>query len=110
MGFLKEKIEGRLLVTLEKLVSERNNILGELKAYEDLQLALEKIKRFNMENYGETTLKVYDTSNDPEMIEITETVVAIKIDELTDYLLKVSENINRIKMGEQSESLNNDSG
>ncbi|MDO5836955.1 MAG: hypothetical protein Q4P17_10630 [Methanobacterium sp.] len=97
-------------MTLEKLVSERNNILGELKAYEDLQLALEKIKRFNMENYGETTLKVYDTSNDPEMIEITETVVAIKIDELTDYLLKVSENINRIKMGEQSESLNNDSG
>jgi|GEM_PF-1057143 hypothetical protein len=102
-GYCEEKIEGRLLVTLEKLVSERNNILGELKAYEDLQLALEKIKRFNMENYGETTLKVYDTSNDPEMEEITETVVAIRIDELTDYLLKISENINRIKMGEQSD-------
>jgi hypothetical protein len=106
-GSCEEKIEGRFLVTLDKLVSERNNILGELKAYEDLQLALEKIKRFNMENYGESTLTVYDTSNDPEIEEITETVVAMKIDELTDYLLKISENINRIKMGEQEVS-NND--
>jgi hypothetical protein len=95
-------------VTLDKLVSERNNILGELKAYEDLQLALEKIKRFNMENYSETTLKVYDISNDPEIEEITETVVAMKIDELTDYLLKISENINRIKMGEQEDSNDSD--
>jgi hypothetical protein len=90
-------------VTLDKLVNERNYILGELKAYEDLQLALEKIKRFNMENFGEKTLKVYDTSSDPELEEITETVVAVKIDELTDYLLKISENINRIKMGESTE-------
>lgn len=95
-------------MTLDKLVSERNNILGELKAYEDLQLALEKIKRFNMENYSETTLKVYDISNDPEIEEITETVVAMKIDELTDYLLKISENINRIKMGEQEDSNDSD--
>jgi hypothetical protein len=91
-------------VTLEKLVNERNYILGELKAYEDLQLAMEKIKRFNMENFSETTLKVYDTSSDPELEEITETVVAVKIDELTDYLLKISEDINRIKMGESTES------
>jgi hypothetical protein len=35
-----------------------------------------------MENFTETTIKVYDTSNDPEMEEITESVVAVKIDEL----------------------------
>jgi hypothetical protein len=37
-------------VKLEELVTERNYILGELRAYEDLQIAMEKIKRFNMEN------------------------------------------------------------
>ena len=96
-------MRGECLVNLEELVTERNYILGELKAYEDLQIALEKIKRFNMENFTETTIKVYDTSNDPELEEITESVVAVKIDELTDYLLKLSENINRIKIGETSE-------
>ncbi|BDZ68818.1 hypothetical protein [Methanobacterium ferruginis] len=88
---------------LEELVTERNYILGELKAYEDLQIAMEKIKRFNMENFSETTLKVYDTSNDPEIKEITESVIAVKIEELTDYLLKLSENINRIKLGDNPE-------
>ena len=91
-------------MNLEELVNERNYILGELKAYEDLQVAMEKIKRFNMENFTETTIKVYDTSNDPEMEEITESVVAVKIDELTDYLLRISENINRLKLGENSET------
>lgn len=85
-------------------MNERNYILGELKAYEDLQIALEKIKRFNMENFTETTIKVYNTTNDPELEEITESVVAVKIDELTDYLLKVSENINRLKNDEGSET------
>ncbi len=88
---------------LEELVTERNYILGELRAYEDLQIAMEKIKRFNMENFSETTLKVYDTSNDPEIEEITESVIAVKIEELTDYLLKLSENINRIKLGDNPE-------
>jgi len=96
-------LRGECYVKLEELVTERNYILGELKAYEDLQIALEKIKRFNMENFSETTIKVYDTSNDPELEEITESVVAAKIDELTDYLLKISENINRIKLGENPE-------
>jgi hypothetical protein len=32
-------------VNLEELVNERNYILGELKAYEDLQVAMEKIKK-----------------------------------------------------------------
>ncbi|BDZ71491.1 hypothetical protein [Methanobacterium petrolearium] len=91
-------------MNLEELVNERNYILGELKAYEDLQVAMEKIKRFNMENFTETTIKVYDTSNDPEMEEITESVVAVKIDELTDYLLRISENINRLKLGENTET------
>ncbi|AIS31946.1 MAG: hypothetical protein PHY53_07210 [Methanobacterium formicicum] len=91
-------------MTLEKLVNERNYILAELKVYEDLQVALEKIKRFNMENFGETHLKVYDTSNEDEMEEMSETVVAMKIDELTDYLLRISENINQLKMGEASEN------
>ncbi|NYB52464.1 MAG: hypothetical protein HVN35_07905 [Methanobacteriaceae archaeon] len=89
-------------MNLEELIAERNYILGELKAYEDLQIALEKIKRFNMENFTETTIKVYDTSNEPDLEEITESVVATKIDELTDYLLKLSENINRIKLGDDS--------
>lgn len=78
-------------------------MLGEIRAYEDLQLALEQIKRFNMENFTETTLKVYDASANSEMEEITESVVAIKIDELTDYLLKISENINRLKNDDGSE-------
>lgn len=91
-------------MNLEELMTERNFILGELKAYEDLQIALEKIKRFNMENFTETTIKVYDTSNKEEFDEITESVVAEKIDELTDYLLKLSENINRIKLGENPET------
>ena len=91
-------------MNIEELMNERNYILGELKAYEDLQIALEKIKRFNMENFTETTIKVYNTTNDPELEEITESVVAVKIDELTDYLLKVSENINRLKNDEGSET------
>lgn len=95
---------GVIHVNLEQLMNERNYILGELKAYEDLQLALEQIKRFNMENFTETTIKVYDVTNDSEMEEITESVVAIKIDELTDYLLKVSDNINRLKNDEDSET------
>lgn len=95
---------GVIHVNLEQLMNERNYILGELKAYEDLQLALEQIKRFNMENFTETTIKVYDATNDSEMEEITESVVAIKIDELTDYLLKVSDNINRLKNDEDSET------
>lgn len=97
-------MRGEIHVNLDELVNERNYILGELKAYEDLQIALEKIKRFNMENFTETTIKVYDTSNDTELEEITESVVAVKIDELTDYLLRVSENINRLKMGETPET------
>lgn len=92
-------------MNLDQLISERNFVLGELKAYEDLQLALEKIKRFNMENFAETTIKVYDTSNDPELEEITETVVAVKIDELTDYLLKLSDNINKLKLSENPETV-----
>lgn len=58
-----------------------------------------------MENFAETTIKVYDTSNDPELEEITETVVAVKIDELTDYLLKLSDNINKLKLSENPETV-----
>ena len=59
---------------MEELISERNYVLGELKAYEDLQLALEKIKRFNMENFDETTLKVYDAKDDEEPEESLEDI------------------------------------
>ena len=107
MKLFKKKLRGEIHVNLEELVHERNYILGELKAYEDLQVAMEKIKRFNMENFTETTIKVYDTSN-PEMEEITESVVAVKIDELTDYLLRISDNINRLKLGENAETSQND--
>jgi hypothetical protein len=91
-------------LNLEELISERNYVLGELRTYEELQLALEKIERFDMENFAEITLKVYDTSNDPEMEEITETVAAVKIDEITDHLLKLSDSINKLKIGEDPET------
>lgn len=90
-------------MSLDELVSQRNYILNELKAYEELQLALEKIKRFNMENLTESTIKVYETIDEGELQEITDSVVAVNIDSLTDKLLVLSEQINKIKMGDTSE-------
>ena len=89
---------------LNQLNNERNNILGELKAYEVLQLGLEQIGKYNRENYTNDELKVYTTAYKPHLEEITELNVAKRIEELTNNLLKVSEKINTIKMNSKMSS------
>lgn len=83
---------------LNQLNNERNNILGQLRAYEELQLGLEQIGKYNRENQTNDKLKVYTTVYEPHLEEITELSVAEKIEQLTNTLLKVSEKINIIKM------------
>ncbi|MGO9388251.1 MAG: hypothetical protein ACLPWD_09445 [Methanobacterium sp.] len=83
-------------MTLEILMNERKNLVRELKANDELQLGLEKIKRYNFETNDE--LKVYNTINYPDLEEITESLVAERIAQLTDDLLKLSEQINKIKL------------
>jgi hypothetical protein len=77
-------------------MNERKNLVRELKANDDLQLGLEKIKRYNFETNDE--LKVYNTINYPDLEEITESYVAERIEQLTDELLKLSQQINKIKL------------
>ncbi len=84
------------ILTLEILMNERKNLVRELKANDELQLGLEKIKRYNFETNDE--LKVYNTINYPDLEEITESQVAERIAQLTDNLLKLSEQINKIKL------------
>ena len=84
------------LLNLEILMNERKNLVRELKANDELQLGLEKIKRYNFETDDE--LKVYDTINYPDSEEITESQVAERIEQLTDELLKLSQQINKIKL------------
>lgn len=83
---------------LEELNSKRSDILGQLKAFEELQLGLEQIERYNRENHTNDKLKVYTTAYEPHLEEITAAGVADKIEHLTDSLLSVSEKINHIKM------------
>ncbi len=83
-------------LTLERLMNERKNLLRELKANDELQLGLEKIKRYNFETSDD--LKVYNTINYPDLEEITESHVAERIERLTDDLLKLSEMINKVKL------------
>ncbi|MGA2676338.1 MAG: hypothetical protein ACLQG5_07590 [Methanobacterium sp.] len=83
-------------MNLEILMNERKNLVRELKANDDLQLGLEKIKRYNFETNDE--LKVYNTINYPDLEEITESYVAERIEQLTDELLKLSQQINKIKL------------
>ena len=83
---------------LNQLNNKRNNILGELKAYEELQLGLEQISKYNRENHTNDKLKVYTTAYEPHLEEITELSVAEKIEKLTNKLLVVSEKINVMKM------------
>ena len=84
------------ILNLEILMNERKNLVRELKANDDLQLGLEKIKRYNFETNDE--LKVYNTINYPDLEEITESYVAERIEQLTDELLKLSQQINKIKL------------
>jgi hypothetical protein len=84
------------ILNLEILMNERKNLVRELKANDELQLGLEKIKRYNFETNDE--LKVYNTINYPDLEEITESHVAERIEQLTDELLKLSQQINKIKL------------
>lgn len=83
---------------IDQLNNKRSNILGELKAYEELQIGLEQISRYNRENHANEELKVYTTAYEPHLEEITELSVAEKIEKLTNNLLALSEKINALKM------------
>ncbi len=83
---------------LNQLNDERNDILGELRAYQELQSGLEQISKYNRENYTNERLKVYTTAYEPHLEEITELSVAEKIEKLTNKLLTISEKINTMKM------------
>ena len=83
---------------LNQLNDKRTNILVELRAYEELQLGLEQISKYNRENHTNDKLKVYTTAYEPHLEEITELGVAEKIEKLTNKLLAVSEKINVMKM------------
>lgn len=85
-------------MVLDELMMERKNLLAELKAYDELQIALEKIKRYNMDNRMHDNLIVYNTVRYPDIEEVNESVVAEKIDQLTSDLLKLSDQINAIKL------------
>ena len=85
-------------MVLDELMMERKNLLAELKAYDELQIALEKIKRYNMDNRMHDNLIVYNTVSYPDIEEVTESAVAEKIDQLTSDLLKLSDQINAIKL------------
>ncbi len=83
---------------LETLNNKKNDILGQLRAYEELQSGLEQIEKYNRENHTNDELKVYTMAYEPHLEEITGIIVAEKIEKLTNNLLTVSEKINHIKM------------
>jgi hypothetical protein len=87
-------------MVLDQLMMERKDLLNELKAYDDLQIGLEKIKRYNMDNRKYDKLIVYNTVSYPDIQEVTESEVAEKIDQLTNNLLKLSDQINNLKLKE----------
>jgi len=87
-------------MVLDKLMMERKHLLMELKACDELQLGLEKIKRYNMDNNMNDKLIVYNTVNYPDIEEVTESTVAEKIEQLTNDILKLSNQINSIKSKE----------
>jgi hypothetical protein len=87
-------------MVLDQLMMERKDLLSELKAYDDLQIGLEKIKRYNMDNRKYDKLIVYNTVSYPDIQEVTESEVAEKIDQLTNNLLKLSDQINNLKLKE----------
>ena len=89
---------GNKIMDIDQLNSKRSSILGELKAYEELQLGLEQISKYNRENRTNDNLKVYTTAYEPHLEEITELNVAEKIEKLTNNLLVLSEKINTLKM------------
>ena len=75
-------------------MNERNCILKQLKSYEELELELKKIKKINNVSSSDEKLKVYKQSDYPELEDITESTVAEMIEQLTDNLSKIYEQIN----------------
>lgn len=83
---------------IDQLNDEKLSIIRQIRAYEELQLGLEHIGKYNRENHSKDELKVFTMLYEPHLEEITESFVADKIEQLTNNLLKVSEKINHIKM------------
>lgn len=81
---------------LEQLNSKKVSIIRKIRAYEELQLGLEHIEKYNRENYSKDELKVFTMVYEPHLEEITESYVADRIEQLTDKLLAVTEKINQI--------------
>jgi hypothetical protein len=75
-------------------MNERNCILNQLKSYEELELELKKIKKINNVNSSDEKLKIYNQSDYPDLEDITESTVAKMIEQLTDNLSKIYEQIN----------------
>lgn len=83
---------------LDQLNNKKLNIIEQIRAYEELQLGLEHIEKYNRENHSNDELKVFTMLYEPHLEEITESFVADKIEQLTNNLLIVTEKINRMKM------------
>ncbi|MGA2676339.1 MAG: hypothetical protein ACLQG5_07585 [Methanobacterium sp.] len=81
-------------MSLDELMNERNCILNQLKSYEELELELKKIKKINNVNSSDEKLKIYNQSDYPDLEDITESTVAKMIEQLTDNLSKIYEQIN----------------
>jgi hypothetical protein len=83
---------------LEQLTNQKISLIGQIRAYEELQLGLEHIGKYNRENHSKDELKVFTMLYEPHLEEMTESIVADKLEQLTNNLLTVTEKINHIKM------------
>jgi len=85
-------------MNLEELNHEKKYLLDKISTYEGLQSGLEYIKRYNRENYSNEKLKVYTNAYEPHLEEITEYNVALKLEQLNNNLLDISNKINHLKI------------
>ena len=83
---------------LEQLTNKKISLIGQIRAYEELQLGLEHIGKYNRENHSKDELKVFTMLYEPHLEEMTEIIVADKLEQLTNNLLTITEKINHIKM------------
>lgn len=83
---------------LEQLTNQKISLIGQIRAYEELQLGLEHIGKYNRENHSKDELKVFTMLYEPHLEEMTDSIVADKLEQLTNNLLTVTEKINHIKM------------
>lgn len=83
---------------LEQLTNQKISLIGQIRAYDELQLGLEHIGKYNRENHSKDELKVFTMLYEPHLEEMTESIVADKLEQLTNNLLTVTEKINHIKM------------